>query len=203
MEEAANLTGPAQEALKEIVEDYSLTTRFIFTTNHLGKIVGPLQSRCEVWNFGGVNKGEIAKHIVNYILEPENIEYDLNDLVKLINKYYPDIRSTVKYLQSYINDKVFKYIPANNNIFEQILVILQKPNSKSWSEIRQLINNSDNNDYQELIELLFNNLDKFAKGKESGIVIELDNHQWFQRSVPDKEINIMALISKILNILNN
>lgn len=203
MEEAANLTGPAQEALKEIVEDYSLTTRFIFTTNHLGKIVRPLQSRCEVWNFGGVNKGEIAKHIVNYILEPENIEYDLNDLVKLINKYYPDIRSTVKYLQSCINDKVFKYIPANNNIFEQILVILQKPNSKSWSEIRQLINNSDNNDYQELIELLFNNLDKFAKGKESGIVIELDNHQWFQRSVPDKEINIMALISKILNILNN
>lgn len=201
MEEAANLTGAAQEALKEIVEDYSMTTRFIFTTNHLGKIVGPLQSRCEVKHFKGVSKGEIAKHIVSYILEPEKIEYDINDLVKLINKYYPDVRSTVKYLQSCINDNVFKYIPVDNDMFNQILVILQKPNSKSWGEIRQLINNSGSNDYQELIEFLFANLDKFAKGKESSIVIELDDHQWRLKAVPDKEIAVAALFSKILTIL--
>jgi len=201
MEEAANLTNNAQEALKEIVEDYSMTTRFIFTTNHLGKIVEPLRSRCEVWEFRGVSKGEIAKHLVTYILEPENVKYDNKDLVALINAYYPDIRSTVKYLQKCINEGIFKFVPINDDLGKNILAILQKPTTKSWSEIRQLVVDANLDDYQTVIELLFNNLDKFAKGKEAEIVIELDNHQWFQKSVPDKEINIAALMGKILNIL--
>lgn len=201
MEEAANLTNNAQEALKEIVEDYSMTTRFIFTTNHLGKIVEPLRSRCEVWEFRGVSKGEIAKHLVTYILEPENIKYDNKDLVALVNAYYPDIRSTVKYLQKCINEGVFKFVPINDDLGKNILTILQKPTSKSWSEIRQLVVDANLDDYQTVIELLFDNLDKFAKGKEAEIVVELDECQWKIRAVPDKEISIAALMSKILSIL--
>lgn len=201
MEEAANLTGPAQEALKEVVEDYSMTTRFIFTTNHLGKIVEPLRSRCETFEFKGVSKGDIAKHLVTYILEPEGIEYDIQDVALLINAYYPDIRSTVKYLQGCITDNKFKFIPPNYDLGKQILAILEKPNNKSWSEIRQLVVNSNLDEYQTVIEFLFENLEKFSKGKEAEIVIELDNHQYFQKSVPDKEINISALFAKILNIL--
>lgn len=201
MEEAANLTNAAQEALKEIVEDYSMTTRFIFTTNHLGKIVEPLRSRCEVWNFKGVSKGEIAKHIVTYILEPENIEYDITDVVALINANYPDIRSTVKYLQKCVNDNKFKFVPINDDLSKNVLTILKKPSSKAWSEIRQLVVDSGNDDYQFLIEFLFEHLDEFAKGKEAEIVIELDDSQWRSKVVPDKEINIAALFAKILNIL--
>lgn len=201
MEEAANLTNAAQEALKEIVEDYSMTTRFIFTTNHLGKIVEPLRSRCEIWNFKGVPKGEIAKHIVNYILEPENIEYDITDVVALINANYPDIRSTVKYLQKCVNDNKFKFVPINDDLSKNVLNILKKPSSKAWSEIRQLVIDSGNDDYQFLIEFLFEHLNEFAKGKEAEIVIELDDSQWRSKVVPDKEINISALFAKILNII--
>ncbi len=201
MEEAANLTNAAQEALKEIVEDYSMTTRFIFTTNHLGKIVEPLRSRCEIWNFKGVPKGEIAKHIVNYILEPENIEYDITDVVALINANYPDIRSTVKYLQKCVNNNKFKFVPINDDLSKNVLNILKKPSNKSWSEIRQLVIDSGNDDYQFLIEFLFEHLNEFAKGKEAEIVIELDDSQWRSKVVPDKEINISTLFAKILNII--
>jgi replication factor C small subunit len=51
LEEASFLTGPAQEALKNIIEEFSDKTRFIFTANYLGKIVEPIQSRCEIYEF--------------------------------------------------------------------------------------------------------------------------------------------------------
>lgn len=201
LEEASYLTGPAQEALKAMIEDYSMTTRFILTANHLGKIVEPLRSRCDLYEFRGVSKAELAKHIVKYILEPENISYDNNNLVQLINTCYPDIRATVKHVQRCIKDNNLVFVPINDDLGKNIIDILKKPTSKSWSEIRQLIVNANLDDYQPIIEFLFDNLESFAKGKEAEITIELDNHQWFQKSVSDKEINIAALMSKILNIL--
>ena len=41
----------------------------------------------------------------------------------------------------------------------------------------------------------------YGKGYEAEITIELDEAQWRSRAVPDKEINIAALLGKILTIL--
>lgn len=203
LEEASFLTGPAQEALKNIIEEYSLNTRFIFTANYLGKIVEPIQSRCEVYEMKAPSKGDIAKHLVSFILEPQGIKYDLKDLVPLINEHYPDIRATVKYLQSGVKDNEFKYSPNKNNLGENLLNILKQPTKNSWYDCRQLVIDAQLDDYQPIIEYLFTHIDQYGKGYEAEITIELDNHQFFQKSVPDKEINFASLISKILKVINN
>ena len=201
LEEASYLTKPAQEALKAMIEEYSLNTRFILTANYLGKITAGLRSRCDLFEFKGVSKGELAKHIVEYILEPEGIKYDNTNLVQLINSCYPDIRATVKHVQRCINNDELKFVPINDDLGKDIVKILQKPTNKSWAEIRQLVNNANLDDYQYVIEYLYDNLESFSKGKEAEIIIELDEAQWRSNMVADKEINFAALISKILILL--
>lgn len=201
LEEASYLTGPAQEALKAMIEDYSITTRFILTANYLGKITEGLRSRCDLYEFKGVSKGELAKHIVKYILEPENIKYDNDNLIQLINGCYPEIRTTIKHLQRCIIDNELKFTPINDELGKALIKKLQKTNAKSWVEIRQLINDANLDDYQYVLEYLYDKLSDFAKGKEAEITIELDETQWRSKVVMDKEINFMAFISKLLNIL--
>lgn len=202
LEEASFLTGPAQEALKDIIESFSEKTRFIFTANHLGKITEPIQSRCEVYEFNAPTKSSIAKHITQNILDVLEIKYDLKEVAQLINDCHPDIRSTVKYLQSNTKDNQFTYNSKNTHINKQILTILKTPTKTSWTDIRQIVANNPMDDYQPLIECLFKHVDEYGKGNEAEIIIELDNHQYFQKSVPDKEINISAMFSKILKSLS-
>src|SRR5439155_19833880 len=47
MDEAEGLTDDAQDALRGLMEKYSFQTKFIFTTNHRGKLIAPLRDRCE------------------------------------------------------------------------------------------------------------------------------------------------------------
>jgi replication factor C small subunit len=201
LEEASFLTGPAQEALKNIIEEFSEKTRFIFTANYLGKIVDPIQSRCEVYEFTAPSKGEVAKHVTQNILDVVGVEYDLKEVAQLINDCYPDIRATVKYLQANTLNGKFKYNSKNTYLNKQILDALIKPSKTVWADIRQMIANQPMDDYQPLIEYLFKHVDEYSKGNEAEIIIELDNHQFFQKSVPDKEINIMAMFSKIIRTI--
>ena len=67
--------------------------------------------------------------------------------------------------------------------------------------MRQIIADAQVDDYQPLIEYLFENIDKYGKGNEAEIIVELDETQYRSRVVPDKELNIAALLVKILKIL--
>lgn len=201
LEEASYLTGPAQEALKNMIEEFSEKTRFVFTANYLGKIVEPLQSRCEVYEFAAPPKSAIAKHVTKNILDTMGVQYDIKEVAQLINDCYPDIRATVKYLQKNTVDNKFTYNPSNTYTNKKILDILVKPPKNAWVVIRQTLVDNPMDDYQPLIEYLFQHVENYGKGHEAEIIIELDNHQYFQKSVPDKEININAMFCKILKII--
>jgi hypothetical protein len=67
--------------------------------------------------------------------------------------------------------------------------------------MRQIIADAQVDDYQPLIEYLFEHISVYGKGNEALITVELDETQYRSRSVPDKEINIASLLGKILNII--
>ena len=201
LDEADFLTQPAQAALRNLMEEYSQTTRFVLTCNYIDKLIEPIQSRCEVHKLIPPSKGNVARHVCLNILEVENITYNVQDVASLINEYYPDIRSIIKYLQAGIKDNTFVNSILKVNIGTNIVNLLKSPNSKTWSECRQLIVNEQLDDYQPIIEHLFEHLAEYSNGHDAEITIELDNHQFFQKSVPDKEINMAALLAKIIKII--
>ena len=201
LEEASFLTGPAQEALKQIIEDYSFNTRFIFTCNYLNKITEPILSRCKgnIYKFTETSKGEIAKRLTE-ILDIENVSYDLQDIVKLINSHYPDIRSMIGVLQADTKDNKFTLITLNLDWVDKAIDVIKSRDKKAWYTIRQLAADAQVEDYQPVYRYLFDNLEKFSWGHDAEISVVLDDHIWRSASVVDKEINFAAAISRILDI---
>ncbi|MCH2679223.1 MAG: AAA family ATPase, partial [Alphaproteobacteria bacterium] len=61
MDEADFLTINAQAALRNVIESFSKTTRFVFTCNYIERIIDPIQSRTSVFEILPPSKSEVAK----------------------------------------------------------------------------------------------------------------------------------------------
>jgi replication factor C small subunit len=200
LDEADFLTQPAQAALRNIIEEYSINTRFILTCNYIERLIEPLQSRCEINILKPPTKGAVAKHICTNILEVEGVEYDIKDVAAVINEYYPDIRSIIKVLQQNVKDSKLTVVALNNDWCKQLVEILSKRDKKAWYQIRQLVADSQVDDFQIAYRYMFDNLSTFSFEHDAEISVILDDFIWRSSVVPDKEINFSAAISKILEI---
>jgi DNA polymerase III delta prime subunit len=207
LDEADFLTIQAQASLRNIIETYSRTTRFILTCNYLERIIDPLQSRCQVLKITPPSKKEVAQHI-STILEQENINYELEDLALVVNKHYPDIRKILNTCQVNNVDgtlKIDKTVLASNSYKDGVLKELKSPSKSSFKNIRQILADSNLDDFEEIYRFLYDNLDEYGNNdlSKAMIVIEIESYMYHANFRIDKEINVMALLASILKIINN
>jgi replication factor C small subunit len=198
LDESDFLTQPAQAALRNLIEEYSITTRFILTCNYIERLIEPLQSRCEIHLLKPPSKGDVARHVCTNILEVEGIEYEMGDVAILIKEYYPDVRSIIKYLQAGIKDNKYQWISLNTNWTKQLILILNKRDKNAWYQVRQLVADSQVDDFQTAYRYMFEHLNEFSYGHDAELSVILDDFIWRSGVVPDKEINFAAAIAKIL-----
>jgi replication factor C small subunit len=200
LDEADFLTQPAQAALRNIIEEYSVSTRFILTCNYIERLIEPIQSRCEINILTPPSKGDVARHVCTNILDVEGIEYNIKDVASLVKEYYPDIRSIIKYLQAGIKDNKFVVLTLNTDWLSKVVETLKLRDKKAWYIIRQIVADAQVNDFQVAYRFLFENLEKYSYGHDAEISIILDDFIWRASVVPDKEINAMACFAKILEV---
>jgi len=194
LDEADFLTINAQAALRNVIESFSLTTRFIFTCNFVERIIDPLQSRLTSFHLVTPEPKQIAKHLKG-ILEQEQIEFDVNDLVNVVKKTYPDIRRSLNILQSSIikGKLVLKNI-TDGNYTEQIINEIKSKKKIAFNTIRQTIADNDINDFTGLYKELHNAF----SSPDATIIIE--EYLFHSTTIPDKEICFMGCVAKLLNI---
>lgn len=198
LDEADFLTQPAQAALRNLIEEYSAYTRFILTCNYLERLIEPLQSRCEVHLLKPPTKGAVAKHICTNILDVEGITYEMADIAQIVNLFYPDVRSIIKTLQQNSKDSKLTITTIDDNWTKQLVEILKKRDKNAWYQIRQLVADSQVDDFQTAYRYMFDNLSEFSYGHDAELSVILDDFIWRAGVVPDKEINFAACIAKIL-----
>jgi len=199
LDEADFLTIQAQASLRNIIETFSRTTRFILTCNYVERIIDPLQSRCHVLKIVPPTKKDVAKHL-SWVLDQESIKFEIKDLVPLVNQYYPDLRKCINTIQLSTQDKVLKLdksILVSSNYIDKIVNELS--NKANFKTIRQIIADANVDDFDELFKSLYTKASEYLPGKEGTASILINEHQYKSNFRIDKEINIMSLIQQIIN----
>ena len=204
LDEADYMTPNGQAALRNLMETFSKTTRFILTCNYVEKIIDPIQSRCQVFGITPPNKKEVAKRIVS-ILDELQVSYDNKDLVTIINAGYPDIRRVLNSCQRQVIDGKLKIDDTSviqANYMTKLIDILKKDDKKTaFKNIRQLINDSKVKDFSALHKYLFDEIDSYATGHIASVILILAESQYQDSFAVDKELHIMSTIVKLLNEL--
>ena len=199
LDEADFLTIQAQASLRNIIETFSRTTRFIMTCNFVERIIDPLQSRCHVLKIVPPTKKDVARHLA-WVLDQEKIRYEMQDLVPLINQYYPDLRKCINTIQlsTIDNDlKLDQSILVSSNYIDK--VINELSNKANFKTVRQIIADANVDDFDELFKSLYEKANEYLPGKEGTATILINEHQYKSNFRIDKEINIMSLIQQIIN----
>ena len=82
---------------------------------------------------------------------------------------------------------------------DQVLKELKnaKPN---WRTIRQIIVNANVNDFEELYRYLYDNANEYANGSEGMVAIYINEYSYQANFRIDKEINVMALIARLIEL---
>ena len=211
LDEADFLTIQAQASLRNIIETFSRTTRFIMTCNFVERIIDPLQSRCQVLKIIPPSKKDAAKHLVK-ILNEEKISYTPQDIKVIVNQYYPDLRKCINTIQLntlreedeihptnfMLTLKLDKSVLVSSTYIKEIISELNK-SKPNFKEIRQIIANANVDDFEELFRALYENASSYLPNKEGTVAILVNDHQYKSNFRIDKEINTMSLIQNIIN----
>jgi DNA polymerase III delta prime subunit len=198
LDEADFLTIQAQASLRNVIETFSRSTRFILTCNFVERIIDPIQSRCQTFKVIPPTKKEVAIHIAG-ICDKENIGYEVPAIGKLVNKYYPDIRKMLNTVQASTVDghlQLDDSLLVSSSYMDTVLEELKQSNFKN---IRQTIADSGVDDFEELFRFLYENASEYMPGKEGTAAILINEHLYKSNFRIDKEINLMSLIQNLIN----
>ena len=199
LDESDYLTAQAQATLRNVIETFSSSCRFIFTCNYLDRIIAPLQSRCMAFGITPPSKKEVGQHILR-ICESEGIKYSKEDLGQIILTHYPDIRKVLNTLQGSLKNKklVLDTKSLINTDFEN-KVIQGLKNKININSIRQIIADSGATQFESLFRCLYDNVEEYTTNIGDAIII-IAQYQYEYTFVVDKEICVAAMLNKLLKL---
>ena len=108
LDEADYLTPAGQAALRNDMEAYHMTARFILTCNYEHRIIPALKSRCHEFRITKTDKNEFTARAAT-VLVTENVDFDLDVLDSYVTITYPDLRKCLNQLQ--VNSSTGKLLP--------------------------------------------------------------------------------------------
>jgi replication factor C small subunit len=99
LDECDQMTGPAQTALRRIMEVGSRTSRFILICNQSSKIIEPIQSRCAIFRFSRIEKQAMKEHL-QCIAKKENVNLLPEAAERIVDFSEGDLRHAINALQT-------------------------------------------------------------------------------------------------------
>jgi DNA polymerase III delta prime subunit len=199
-DECDALTLDSQKALRNVIEEYSHNTRFIFTCNYLFKIIPALQSRCQIFNLTPPLDG-VLNRVVS-ILKNEGItvpDTEKQKLVELVRSGYPDMRRIINDIQK------FSYTGTLTIKDNQVKGIANKVVSKirgkvSPQELRKYVIEREqefSGDYLQLLKEMFEVM--FESDADANTLLVISEGMYKDAIVIDKEINWFSACLKLYN----
>ena len=194
-DECDALSLDSQKALRNVIEEYSTNTRFVFTCNYLFKVIPALQSRCQIFSLTPPLNGVLNR--VVHVLKQEGVAVpndEKNKLVELVRSGYPDLRRIINDIQkfSYTGTLSIKDSSTRGIADKVVSKIRQKV---SPVDLRKFVIEHEQEfsaDYlhllKEMFEVIFGD-STLASELQSKYLLTISEGMYKDAIVIDKEIN--------------
>jgi len=192
-----------QPALRNLMEDYSQTVRFILTCNYPSKIIPPLHSRCQGFHITKTDHTEFTARAAT-VLVTEGVEFDLDVLDTYVKATYPDLRKCLNLLQpNSQSGQLAAPRAADKSMGDWKLDCVDLFKQGRVREARALLcQSSSPEESEEIFRWMYDNLDLWSKDvqKQDQAIVIIRNGAANVPLVADQEINLSATLIELSNI---
>ena len=194
-----------QPALRNLMEDYSSTVRFILTCNYPNKIIPPLHSRFQNIHIEKLDRIDFTERVAT-ILVNENIIFDLNVLDTYVSATYPDLRKCINSLQqSCVNGELIAPSTENSSVNDYKLQIVDLIKKGRIREGRKLLcNQVRSEEVDDVFRWMYDNLELWGPTEEQQdkAIVIIRNGLINHTMVTDVEINLAATMIELAEVAN-
>jgi DNA polymerase III delta prime subunit len=191
-----------QPALRNLMEQYTTSVRFILTCNYPNRILPPIHSRCQTLHIEKTDLNEFTARVATILVE-ENIDFELDTLDTVVKGTYPDLRKCINNVQMNSLDGVLR-IPEKNDSgstdYRVEMVSLFK--SGKIGEARKLVcSQARPEEMEDIYRWLYDNVELFGEDtKQEKAILIIKQGLVDHTLVSDPEINLAACLIKLGHI---
>jgi DNA polymerase III delta prime subunit len=186
-----------QYALKENIEKFYNSTRFIFTSNNPHNIDPAIRSRCQEFEFGNINKKTIAKRLIE-ILKAEDTKFTLENVTNIIKGIGTDMRKLLNELQRLtITSGEGKILEKFVSTSDKHCKVLEMIKNKELTAIRKYISEEGVN-YDGLLKFMLNNASKISASNWAQVMIDISDVSYRMKVGVDNDIAFSAGLVTIM-----
>ena len=192
-----------QPALRNLMEDYADSVRFVLTCNYPNKIMPALHSRCQGFHIEKTDVTEFTARVAT-VLVTENIEFDLDTLDTYVKSTYPDLRKCLNLLQANSTTGTLAKPSENDqavNDWKLSAVDLFK--AGRINDGRKIIcSQASNEDMDGMFRWFYDNLELWSTDpvKQDQAIIIIRNGLVNASQVADLEINVSATLAELCQL---
>jgi len=208
-DEAERLTKDAQEALRNVMDTFGSSVRFIFTCNEVRRIRDAIKSRAQIVEVKELQYEEFALHLLEIAISEgvaEESEDDISIIEDIVSEHYPDMRKSIDMLQACSLSGHIKPISATTNESEdqatELLELIR--NNSSINTIRNVVSSMNNNEIEDFYRVLGSSVNSFVEtDKDEGELIKIVCKYLYQHStIAFPDINLLASLVEITEYLH-
>ncbi|MHA1912829.1 MAG: replication factor C small subunit [Promethearchaeota archaeon] len=211
LDEADNIPGQVQQALRRIIEKASMNVKFILLCNYINRIIDPIISRCAVFRFVNLPEDMIITRL-KYIVKEEKIEISEDNSEKFFNLVFfisgGDLRKAINTLQMSValelveNLELDEILKISGFLDEHTLeILINALKKKDFMNAREILDSIETLDSRNFIRQILNslrsiNIDVNKIPVLRSFVGEID-YRISQGA--DEQIQISALLAEIID----
>jgi DNA polymerase III delta prime subunit len=192
-----------QPAMRNLMEDYSHSVRFILSCNYPNKIIPPLHSRLQQLHILKTDHTEFTARAAT-VLVTEGVEFDIDTLDSYVRATYPDLRKCLQLLQQ--NSQSGQLNAPNTtdkSVGDWKLDCVDLFKHGKIREARTLIcQQSTPEEAEEIFRWMYDNLDLWSTDphKQDQAIIIIRNGMANMPLVADQEINLSATLTELAGL---
>ena len=192
-----------QPALRNLMEDYSSTVRFIMTCNYPNRIIPALHSRCQGFHIEKVDHTEFTARVAT-VLVTEGVEIDIDTLDSYVKATYPDLRKCINLVQmNTVDDKLTQPGENDASVADYKLAVVDLFKQGKILEARKLLcSQVGPEEMEEFFRWAYDNIELWSKtqeGQDQAVLIIAKG----LRNIPmvaDQEVNLAATLVELTQI---